>query len=158
MIYSLFKPLNILPGSILHPATHNKTAGKLWPLYENHRNLLLNVLPYLIQVYHCIAFWNNANHENGVMGEKMDEFFRLQVISLFQKEKIRTNLFQLKPTEDHIDKTFEHDIGLEALVENQSGALGWLKRLRYMITNLRLRETVTTTDRLQCRVCGYRGF
>ena len=92
------------------------------------------------------------------MGDKMDEFFRLQVIFLFQNDKFRTNLFQLKPTEDHIENTYEHDIGLQALVENQAGALGWLKRLKYMITNLRLRENVTTTDKLQCRVCGYRGF
>ena len=158
MIYSSSKPLNILPGSILHPATHNKTAGKLWPLYEDHKNLLLNVLPYLIQVYHCIAYWNNANHENGSLGQKMDEFFRLQVYFIFQNGKFSTNLLKLKPTEDHIEKTYENDIGLTALVENQAGALGWLKRLKYMITNLRLRETVTTTDKLQCRVCGYRSF
>ena len=75
----IFKPLNILPGSLLHPATKDKTTGKLWPLYDNHRNLLLNVLPYLIKVYHCIAYFNNSNHENGVFGQIIDEFIQNMV-------------------------------------------------------------------------------
>lgn len=145
-----------MPGSILHPAAIGRTAGKVWPIYADQRNLLLNVLPYLINVYHCIAYWNNRNHDNGEMGRIIDEFMHTQVSRLFSMKSLQ--FLKLKPTPEDQEELYEHDIGLQAVLDNQKGAQDWLKKIRYNITNLKLRDNVTTTDILNCHVCKYRNF
>ena len=57
-----FKPLNIQPDSILHPATVDKTAGRIWPIFEHHQNHLMKVLPVLVRVNHAMAFFDDISH------------------------------------------------------------------------------------------------
>ena len=57
-----FKPLNIQPDSILHPATVDKTAGRIWPIFEHDQYHLMKVLPVLVRSNHAMAFYDDIGH------------------------------------------------------------------------------------------------
>ena len=76
------EPIPILQeGSILHPATINKKAGLLWPIFPAHQTLLRKTLPILIETHHAITnyderFHNTRNHIGYAISSDLKEMVR----------------------------------------------------------------------------------
>ena len=83
------EPIPILQeGSIFHPATINKKAGLLWPIFPAHQSLLRKSLPILVETHHAIAnyderFHNTRNFIGYAISSELQKMVRIEVSFCF---------------------------------------------------------------------------
>ena len=174
-IHLYFKPLYIQSDSIIHPATKDKTAGQIWPIFENDQMHLRKVLPALVRTNHAIAFYDDDRHNNrDALGRRIfDEitdlvsmkmhiqgtyqYFQLKYQTKFYEDEVKKAKGEAEAEAAESNLESQLDENRNIVDEVQAVAKHWLYNMKYMIIQLRINPEINTTG-FNCKNCDYKCF